>query len=270
MNIVLGEAGDLMGWKIYGSVLIFLFGLAVGSFDNVAIYRIPEGISLWSPRSFCPRCRAQIAWYDNIPLLSYAFLRGRCRRCGEPISLRYPLVELASGLLFLAVFAKLGLSWQPELIPYLLLVTVLIIVSAIDLQHQIIPNRVMYPSIPLGLAAMGAVALARWDAGIFLRSLAGLAIGGVPLGLLALLLPRGMGMGDAKLAAFTGIFIGYQQITAHFLAFLLGSLVGLILIAAGKKGRKSRIPFGPFLAAGAVMTMFFGSAIWNYYQSFIR
>jgi len=270
MDLALGEAGNLLGWKIYGSVVVFLLGLAVGSFDNVAIYRIPEGLSLWSPRSFCPRCGNPIAWYDNIPLLSFALLRGRCRRCGESISLRYPLVELASGLLFLAVFAGLGFEWRAELLPRLFLVTVLLIASAIDLQRQIIPNRVIYPSIPLGLAAMGAVALARGDTGIFLRSLAGLAIGGVPLGLLALLLPRGMGMGDAKLAAFTGIFLGYQQITAHFLAFFLGSLVGLILMAVGKKGRKSRIPFGPFLAAGAVVALFFGSAMWNYYRSFMR
>lgn len=254
-----------MGWKIYGSVVVFLLGLAVGSFDNVAIYRIPEGISLWAPRSFCPNCHARIAWYDNIPLMSYAFLRARCRDCGQPISLRYPLVELASGLLFLAVFARLGFEWQVELIPHLFLVTVLIIVSAIDLRLQIIPNRVMYPAIPLGLAAMGAVALARGDVGIFLRGLAGLAIGGVPLALLALLLPRGMGMGDAKLAAFTGIFLGYHQLVAFFFAFLTGSLVGMGMILAGRKGRKSRIPFGPFLALGALVALFWGQAVADLY-----
>lgn len=255
-----------MGWKIYGSAIVFLFGLAVGSFDNVAAYRIPEGISLWSPRSFCPRCQSQIAWYDNIPILSFVLLRGRCRRCGEAISFRYPLVELASGLLFLTVFARLGFEWRAELVPHLFLVTILIIVSAIDLQRQIIPNRVIYPSIPLGLAAMGVVALARGDVWIILRSLAGLAIGGVPLGLLALLLPRGMGMGDAKLAAFTGIFLGFQQLTALFLAFLTGSLAGIALIVAGRRDRKSRIPFGPFLALGAFLALMFGERIWALYR----
>ncbi|MDI6874383.1 MAG: prepilin peptidase [Actinomycetota bacterium] len=258
-----------MGWKIYGSAVIFLLGLVVGSFDNVAVYRIPEGLSLWSPRSFCPRCRSQIAWYDNIPLLSYVLLRGRCRKCEEPISFRYPLVELISGLLFLAVFARLDFEWRAELVPHLFLITVLIIVSVIDLQHQIIPNRVIYPSMPLGLASMGAVALARGDAGIFLRSLAGLAIGGVPLGLLALLLPRGMGMGDAKLAAFTGIFLGYHQLTALFFAFLTGSLAGITLIATGRKGRKSRIPFGPFLALGSFLAFLFGEQIWTFYRQFL-
>ncbi|MGQ9475928.1 MAG: prepilin peptidase [Actinomycetota bacterium] len=255
-----------MGWKIYGSVVVFLLGLVVGSFDNVAIYRIPEGVSLWAPRSFCPDCHARIAWYDNIPLLSYAVLRARCRNCGQPISLRYPLVELASGLLFLAVFARLGFEWRAEFIPYLFLVTVLIIVSAIDLRLQIIPNRVMYPAMPLGLAAMGAVALARGDVGIFLRGLAGLAIGGLPLALLALLIPRGMGMGDAKLAAFTGIFLGYHQLTAFFFAFLTGSLLGLGMIAAGRKGRRSRVPFGPFLAIGSLVALFFGPFLWRFYK----
>lgn len=258
-----------MGWKIYGSAVVFLLGLAVGSFDNVAAYRIPEGISLWSPRSFCPRCGSQIAWYDNIPILSFLLLRGRCRRCGGAISLRYPIVELASGLLFLAVFAKLGFEWRAELVPHLFLVTVLVILSAIDLQHQIIPNRVIYPSIPLALAAMGGVALARGDAGIILRSLAGLAIGGVPLGLLALFLPRGMGMGDAKLAAFTGTFLGFQQLTALFLAFLTGSLAGIALIAAGRRDRKSRIPFGPFLALGALLALMFGERIWSLYRGLL-
>ncbi len=103
-----------MGWKIYGSAVVFLLGLVVGSFDNVAIYRIPEGLSLWSPRSFCPACRSRIAWFDNIPLLSYLLLRGKCRCCGEPISPRYPLVELASGLLFLAVFAAAGFGWRDD------------------------------------------------------------------------------------------------------------------------------------------------------------
>lgn len=258
-----------MGWKIYQSVVIFVFGLAVGSFDNVAIYRIPEGLSLWSPRSFCPTCRSPIAWYDNIPLLSFFILRGRCRRCGNPISSRYPLIELASGSLFLAVFSHLGFQWRAELLPYLFLVTVLLIVSAIDLSKQIIPNRVIYPAIPLGLAAMGAVSLAKGDSQIFLRSLAGMAIGGLPLALLALLLPKGMGMGDAKLAAFTGIFLGFYQLISFFFAFLTGSLTGIILMATGKKGRKSRIPFGPFLALGTVLTLFFGKRIWGLYQGFL-
>ncbi len=251
---------------IYFSVVVFLFGLMVGSFDNVAIYRIPEGKSLWGPRSFCPRCGTTIAWYDNIPLLSYFLLRRRCRHCGEPISWRYPLVELVSGLLFLAVFAKLGFGWEAELLPYLFMVTVLIIVSAIDLELQIIPNKVMYPAIPVALAAMGIVALVRGDYHIMTDSLIGAAVVAVPWALAATVFPRGFGMGDAKLAAFTGAILGWRaELVGFFIGVALGAIVGIVLMAAGRKGRKSRIPFGPFLAAGALVALFWGQAVWDFY-----
>jgi len=257
--------------KVYFSVFIFLLGLVIGSFDNVAIHRIPERKSLITPRSHCPNCRNIIAWYDNIPLASYILLRARCRHCGLPISPRYPLVEATSGLLFLAVFAKMDFSWSPLLLPYLFMVTVLIIVSAIDLQRQIIPNKVMYPSIIAGLAAMGLVALAEGSAHTLWESLKGFAVGGVPLTVIALLIPRGMGMGDAKLAAFTGIFLGWQsQVVAFFFAFLLGSMAGVAMVIAGKKGRKSRIPFGPFLAAGALIALFWGPSIWSFYRDLMN
>jgi leader peptidase (prepilin peptidase) / N-methyltransferase len=252
--------------QVYYSVVVFLFGLAVGSFDNVAIYRIPEDKSLWAPRSFCPTCGNTIAWYDNIPLLSFIILRGRCRHCGEHISWRYPLVELLSGLLFLAVFAKVGYQWTAELLPYLFMVTVLIIVAAIDLQTQIIPNKIMYPAIPLALAAMGIVALARGDYHIITDSLIGAAIVAVPWALFALVFPKGFGMGDAKLAAFTGAILGWRsELVGFFIGIVLGAIVGVVLMAAGKRGRKSRIPFGPFLAAGALIALFWGQAIWDAY-----
>ena len=255
-----------VGCKIYLSAVVFLFGLAVGSFGNVAIYRIPEGKSLWGPRSFCPRCGTTIAWYDNIPLLSFFLLRRRCRSCGEPISWRYPLVELASGLLFLAVFARVGFGWTAELLPYLFMATVLLIVSAIDLERQIIPNRIMYPCIPLALAAMGAVALARGDYRVITGSLIGAAAISVPWALLALAFPGGFGMGDAKLAAFTGAVLGWEcQLVGFFIAVALGAIVGVALMVAGRKERKSRIPFGPFLAAGALAALFWGQPIWDFY-----
>ena len=257
--------------KVYISVVIFLFGLVVGSFDNVAIYRIPEGMSIFAPRSFCPKCEEPIAWYDNIPPISYIILRSRCRHCGNRISVQYPLVELTSGLLFLAVFAKLDFSWSPLLFPYLFMVTVLIIVSVIDLKRQIIPNKIMYPSLVTGIIAMGLVALAEGNVSILWESLKGFAVGGVPLALLALLLPRGMGMGDAKLAAFTGIFLGWKsQLVAFFFAFLLGAIAGVVMMIGGKKGRKSRIPFGPFLAAGALLALFWGTPVWDFYTGMFQ
>ena len=252
--------------KVYYSVVVFLFGLAVGSFDNVAIYRIPEGKSLWAPRSFCPSCGNTIAWYDNIPLLSYFILHRRCRKCGEHISWRYPLVELLSGLLFFAVFAKVGFQWTAELLPYLFMVTVLIIVAAIDLQKQIIPNKVMYPAIPLALAAMGIVALVRGDYHIIVGSLIGMVVIAAPWALFAMVFPRGFGMGDAKLAAFTGAILGWKsELVGFFIGIALGALVGVVLMVLGKKGRKSRIPFGPFLAAGALIALFWGQAILDFY-----
>ena len=255
-----------MFYQIYGSVVVFLFGLVIGSFANVAIYRIPEAKSLWAPRSFCPRCGKTIVWYDNLPLLSYAILRGRCRNCHQSISLGYPLVELITGLLYLAVFAKCGFAWKAELLPYLFMVTVLVIVSVIDIQRQIIPNNIMYPSIPIGLAAMGIVSLVRGDGNIILHSIIGLAIGGLPLGLLALAIPKGMGIGDAKLAAFSGIFLGYYQTIGLFFGFLLGSIIGIVLMLIGRKGRKSRIPFGPYLAAGALIALMWGPNLYNFYR----
>jgi leader peptidase (prepilin peptidase)/N-methyltransferase len=260
------EKGARMLGKAYYSFVVFLFGLVVGSFDNVAIYRIPEGITLWKPRSFCPHCGKTIVWHDNIPLLSFLLLRGRCRYCGGRISPRYPLVELTSGLLFLAVFAKVGFTWTAELLPYLFMVTVLIIVSIIDFQSQIIPNKVMYPAIPIAIAAMGLVTLARGDHHVIIDSLIGLAVIGVPLALLALVYPKGMGMGDAKLAAFTGAILGWRsELVGFFICVLLGAMVSVALMAAGKKGRKSRVPFGPFLAAGALAALFWGQALWDLY-----
>ncbi|RJP32455.1 MAG: prepilin peptidase [Actinobacteria bacterium] len=255
-----------MFYEVYSSVVFFLFGLVVGSFDNVAIYRIPEGKSLWAPRSFCPQCGTTIAWYDNVPLVSYIVLRGRCRHCAKHIPVRYPLVELISGSLWLAVFAKAGFTWSIELLPNLFLVTILIIVSGIDLQKQIIPNKVIVPSIPIALACMGIVALVRGDYHVITDSLIGFAVGAVPLGILALALPRGMGMGDAKLAALTGIILGWRsEIIALFAGFFLGAIVGVLLMSLGKKGRKSRIPFGPFLSAGAIIALFWGPSLWDLY-----
>lgn len=258
------------------AIPVFIFGLAFGSFANVLIYRLPRGVSFVALRSFCPVCGQAIRPYDNVPLLSYLWLRGKCRDCGTGISIRYPLVELLCGLLWLGVFWHPGLPWTPavhswtfpvELWPGFFFVTILLMVSGIDLDEQIIPNRIILPSIVIGLASLGAVAGIRGDYHVFIHAVYGMLIGGGFLGLIAVLVPRGMGMGDAKLAAFMGIFLGFYILAGLLLGFLLGSIAGIILLAAKRKGRRDRIPFGPFLAAGAVLALFWGEPLYRLYRS---
>ncbi len=246
------------------AVIVFLLGLGFGSFANVLIYRIPRRLSFVASRSYCPNCGKLIRAYDDIPLLSYLLLRGCCRDCGERISFRYPLVELTTGLLFLGVFWHNGWEWRAELLPQLLLVTVLVVISGIDLDEQIIPNRIVIPGLIAGLIAMGIVAGVRGDAWIAGRAAIGAAIGAGFLGLIALAVPRGMGMGDAKLAAFIGAFLGFYVLAALLLA---GSIVGIALIGFGRRGRRDRIPFGPFLATGAVLALFWGEPLYRFYRS---
>ncbi|MHB8781384.1 MAG: prepilin peptidase, partial [Candidatus Geothermincolia bacterium] len=173
----------------------------------------------------------------------------------------------ATGLLFLGVFWHNGWEWRAELLPQLLLVTVLVVVSGIDLDEQIIPNRIVIPGLVAGLVAMGVVAGVRGDAWIAARSAIGAAIGAGLLGLIALAVPRGMGMGDAKLAGFIGAFLGPYVLAALMLAFLTGSVVGIALIGFGRRGRRDRIPFGPFLATGAVLALFWGEPLYRLYRS---
>ncbi len=258
------------------AIPVFVMGLAVGSFANVLIYRLPRGVSFVTPRSFCPVCGHVIRPYDNVPLLSYLWLRGKCRDCGAGISIRYPMVELLCGLLWLAVFWHPGLPWTPaiqswtfpaELWPGLFCVTILLMVSGIDLDEQIIPNRVVLPGIVLGLFALGAVSIVRGDPHVMLRAVYGMLIGGGFLGIIAFLAPRGMGMGDAKLAAFMGIFLGFYILAGLLIAFLLGSLGGIALLATRKKGRRDRIPFGPFLALGGVLALLWGEPLYRAYKA---
>lgn len=258
------------------AVGLFLLGLGVGSFANVLIYRVPRRLSFVAPRSFCPSCGHVIRPYDNIPIISYLWLCGRCRDCGAGISIRYPVVELLCGSLWLGVFWHPGLPWTPamaswtlqaELWPGLFFVTVLLVISGIDLDEQIIPNRIVLPSIVIALLAVGAVAAVRGDYHVILHAVYGMLIGGGFLGIIAFLAPRGMGMGDAKLAAFLGIFLGFYILAGLLIAFLLGSIGGIILLAAKRKGRRERIPFGPFLALGGTLALFWGEPLYRLYRS---
>jgi leader peptidase (prepilin peptidase) / N-methyltransferase len=241
------------------ALIVFIFGLIIGSFCNVVIYRLPQGKSIIRPGSHCPSCAAPIRPWDNIPLMSYLLLRGSCRICKEPISLRYPSVELASGLLYVLLWIKLGLS-----IPfsaYAALTSTLLTVALIDYDHKIIPNTITLPGIVIGLG------LSVWALPITpLGSLLGVLIGGTFFYLIALVSRGGMGGGDIKLIAMIGAFLGWQGVLfTIFSGALLGSLVGVGLMLLGKKGRKDKVPFGPFLACGAILFILCGDDLIHWY-----
>ena len=235
-------------------------GALFGSFFNVVAYRLPRGESLSRPRSRCPGCETPIKPYDNVPILSWLALRGKCRACGSRISPRYPLVEAGTALLCgLVVLAK-GLD-KDAVIP-LVMVLLMVPVTLIDLDHRIIPNKLMI------LGAVLAPALVLWlepDA-IVEHLIAGAAAGGFFL-LAVLAYPRGMGVGDIKLAAVLGLFLGRAAGPAVFIALVSGTLVGALIMARKgvAEGRKTAVPFGPFLALGGVVALFVGDAMIDWY-----
>jgi leader peptidase (prepilin peptidase)/N-methyltransferase len=245
--------------------LAALGGLLLGSFFNVVIARLPRGESLASPGSRCPHCGHAVRPWDNIPVLSWLLLRGRCRDCGAPISPRYPLVEALTGALCAAVVVAKGAD--DDALLGLALVLTLVPVTFIDLDHRLIPNKILAPS------AVAAVAiLAATDSGKLPEHLiAGAAAGGFFL-LAVLAYPRGMGMGDVKLAGVMGLYLGQDVAPALLAALLAGTLVGGAIIArkGAAEGRKTAVPFGPFLALGALVGLFAGPEIVDWYrQSFL-
>ena len=253
-----------------GVVVVFsaVLGLAIGSFLNVVIWRVPRKLSVVRPPSHCPQCETPIRTLDNVPVVSWIALRGNCRHCGNRIPIRYPLVEAGCGVLFAAVAARFGWSW--ELPAYLLLAAALLAISIIDLEHFIVPDRITAPLTVGGLGLLGLAAIAEGSGWRFGRTLlGGLAFFAFFL-VLNLLYPKGMGMGDVKLAFSLGAYMGWlgwgQVFLGGFLAFLLGALVGVSLIATGIKGRKDAVPFGPFLAAGAVITILVGDPVLRWYS----
>ncbi len=253
--------------SLFFAVIIFVFGLVMGSFSNVAIHRVPQKLSLIHPPSFCPRCEAPIRWHDNVPLISYLWLKGRCRNCQAPISPRYPLVEAATGALYLCAFWKVGWHWNAFLPLYWFFISVTLTVGVIDLDKMIIPNLIILPATLLSLTAVGIIAWIRWDLSVLTDSLLGLAVGGLPLGLLAFLFPAGMGMGDAKLAAFIGVVLGYYVVMALFIGFFLGGVMALVLLALGRKKGKDPITLGPFLVAGGWISLLLGPQLLHLYRS---
>jgi len=245
-------------------VWIFLFGMAVGSFLNVCIYRLPRSLSLIHPRSICPSCQSKIAFYDNVPVVSYLWLRGRCRHCGTAIPLRYLLVELVSGLFALSVFAHYGLSWEGLFLYGL--VSALIVITFIDLDHQIIPDVITYPGIAIGFLASFVLKHITYK-----ESLIGMILGGGILLLIAwgyylLTKKEGMGGGDIKLLAMIGAFLGWKAVIfTIFVGSAIGTVAGIVLAIRTNGGRRLAIPFGPFLGIGALLFLFFGPQILGWY-----
>ena len=239
--------------------VIGVLGLLVGSFLNVVIYRLPRGESLNRPRSRCPSCGTPIKPYDNVPVVSWLLLRGRCRHCSAPISPRYPLVEALTGAVFVGVALTRGVN--DDLAVWLPFAAMLIAVAGIDLDHRIIPNKILLPAAIWGLAATIAFRPDNVDDALIAGAIAFAA-----LLLAALAYPAGMGMGDVKLAGVMGIYLGSSVAPAMLVAFLAGSIVGLLIIAReGRDARKKGLPFGPFLALGGLVGIFAGPELVDVY-----
>jgi leader peptidase (prepilin peptidase) / N-methyltransferase len=241
-------------------MIAFLGGLMGGSFVSVVAHRVPRRESVVGPRSRCPSCGTQIAAYDNVPVFSWLLLRGRARCCGTPISSRYPLTELALGLLY-AITVLVLWDDPAEVALGLVFVTMLVAITLTDLESRLIPNRILIVATVLGIG----IAAATDPSSLPERAAAAAAAGGL-LFLVALAYPRGMGLGDVKLAAVMGLFLGRNVAPAILVALLAGSAVGLAMIARdGAAARKQAIPFGPFLALGGIVGLLAGDQLIDWY-----
>lgn len=252
-------------------LLIALLGLVIGSFLNVVTWRVPRAESVVKPGSHCPSCGHQLGWRDNIPVLSWLLLGRKCRYCGARISARYPATELLTALVFVALTLIVGLNWS--LPAYLWLGGAGVALAIIDIEHKRLPNAITLPSYLVvgALLLLPAIIDGRWDD--FLRAwVAAIILVAFYLGL-ALIHPKGMGMGDVKLSGVLGLALGWagwsELIVGGFLAFVLGSLGGLAVIMAAGAGRKTKIPFGPYMLAGAFLGLWVGQPIANWYQSLL-
>jgi leader peptidase (prepilin peptidase)/N-methyltransferase len=249
----------LMDQTAVQALFLALLGAMIGSFVNVVAYRLPRGESIVRPRSRCPGCGVQIAAYDNVPVVSWIVLSGRCRRCHGRISPQYPLVEALTAALFAAVALRTDMS--AELWPGLVLMVLLVAVAAIDIEHRIVPNRLLLPA-----AATALVLWALVDPGRVPENLIAAVAGGGFLLVAALAYPSGMGMGDVKLAAVMGLYLGRAVAPAMFVAFAAGALVGVAIIASrGSAARRNAIPFAPFLALGGIVGQLFGAGLVDWY-----
>lgn len=259
-------AGGQVGALWY--LITGLVGALVGSFLNVCIYRLPRRESIVWPGSHCPACTAPIAWYDNIPVISYVLLAGRCRTCAASIHWRYPVVESLNAAGYIVLLWYFGPGWPVTV--YALLYSALIVVAGTDLTHQIIPNAITLPGIGIGLLSAATVL----PTGL-VNGMMGVLVGGGLLWLLAWLSPylfgkEGMGGGDIKLMAMIGAFLGWKPALLTILVgALFGSLIGITLIGARVISRQDYIPFGPFLVGGALVALFFEQPLLNWYSTLL-
>jgi len=249
------------------AILIFILGLIVGSFSNVCIYRIPRNESMIYPASHCPKCRSSIKPIDNIPLLSYILLKGKCRNCGSKIPIQYPVVESLTGIIYIFIFLIYGLTLQSLI--YIILSSALIIIAFIDLNEQIVPDIISLPGIAIGLILSFFVPYIS-----FINSFLGVVVGGGIIFIIGLagsviFKKEAMGGGDVKLAAMIGAFLGWKYtIISLFLGFFLGALVGIFLILSKIKSKEDMVPFGPFIALGSFITFLWGEKILLWYVGF--
>lgn len=260
--------------------VVALFGSLIGSFLNVVVYRVPAGLSLVRPPSACPSCGSRIRAYDNVPVVSWLVLRGRCRSCRARISVRYPLVELGTAILFAVVaYAFLGPLHVPgrpvaatalELSAYLWLAAVTVALAIIDVETHRLPDRIVLPTMAVMTVLLTAAAAVDGDWGRLVRALIGAAALFAFYLLLALVRPDGMGMGDVKLAAVLGLALSWAGwgplVVGAFAAFVLGGVFGIALVVSGRAGRSTGIPFGPWMLVGAWIGIFFGAtAVASYF-----
>lgn len=247
--------------------VVIPFGLIIGSFLNVVIWRVPRGESVMHPPSRCPACGASVRPWDNVPVLSWLLLKGRCRDCGEAISRRYPLVEIATGVVFGVLATRFGLN--AVLPAYLYLGAVGVALWMIDLDVKRLPNAIVLPSYAVAAALLTAAAAAAGDWGDLLRAGLGMATLYGFYFALAFVYPAGMGFGDVKLAGVLGLYLGWlgwaELVVGGFLGFLFGGMVGIALMVVRRAGRKSQIPFGPFMLAGALVAILWGGALADFY-----
>jgi leader peptidase (prepilin peptidase) / N-methyltransferase len=251
---------------VFEAVYVTLLGLMLGSFMNVCIYRLPRGLSPVRPRSGCPKCGHMIAWYENVPVVSYLVLRGRCRKCRAPISPMYPIVEFITGAVFLAGYLYYGPS--ALLIVRLAFAWAMIALFVIDYQHQILPNVITVPGIVIGILA-NVLAGPGW-----VPSIIGAAVGAGSLYAIAEIYYRvrheeGLGMGDVKMLGMIGAFLGWKLVLLTLvISSFLGSIIGVFVLVSRKESLKYAMPFGTFLAVGALVASVVGDAILDWYLGF--